>query len=129
MGLNRYPKGVTGNPGGQTKAQARARRLAAEMVSKETRGGLELIEFAARVLGGAETGCGDAKSRQWACDFLANRLWGKAPLVVDVETVEAAPLPDLSGMSLMELRAFAAKKAAEAQGEVPLDDDAQGNVH
>ena len=125
--LKPFPKGFSGNPGGQTKAQVAARRLASELASAETRGGAELIEFAARVLRGAEDGCDDGKSKRWACDFLANRLWGKAPLIVESEKpVESVVLPDLNGMSLEELRALAQERKPEDE-ESPADEPLDGS--
>jgi hypothetical protein len=123
--------GGSPNPGGQTKAQAQARRLVADLVAAETDGGKEIVLFALDVMRGGEvaTGGGDAgveiwdqKSRRWAADFLANRLWGKAPLVVDVSKGEVAPLPDLSGMSIAELRDLQAQAAAVASGETQSDE-------
>lgn len=130
-GSKPFDKGKSGNPGGQTKAAVAARRMVAELISSETDGGKEIVLFALNVMrgeGGApgkgedeDNSCWDQKSQRWAADFLANRLWGKAPLVVEVTNGdESALMPDMRGKSLEELRRLAAGGSA---------DDGPANVH
>jgi hypothetical protein len=83
-GNSKWVKGVSANPGGQTKAQVAARRMAAELIGELTDGGKSIIQFAWRVLEGTEKGVDDAKSRRWAAEFLAERYWGRSVLNVDV---------------------------------------------
>lgn len=123
-----FPKGKSGNPGGQTKAQAAARRLAADLVHERTNGGLTIIEFACTVLDSEDW---DQKSRRWACEFLANRLWGRSPLVVEVQEQDGAglrlpDLRDLLALPLAELRRGAAVPV-EPEGNEPAPEEPSGD--
>lgn len=126
-----WKPGESGNPGGMTKAQAAVRRLQHELVAQETDGGREIIEFVAKVFRGQHKTCNDPKSLRWAADFLADRLWGRAPLTVTVRPAGAARVEDLKTKSLAELEALAGGDAvpdAEIVSEGP-EDVPPGDVH
>jgi hypothetical protein len=108
-----FRPGVSGNPGGSTKAEVAARRRAAELIYARTDGGLVIIDFAIGVLKGSEgvpEDCRDGRSRRWAANFLAERLWGRAPLVVELSATPSTEdaMPDMRNKSLAELQQLAA---------------------
>lgn len=120
-----FPKGKSGNPGGRPKAD----KIARELIAAETGDGTEIVRFALGVMR-AESYAGsdgrtidvpnDPKSRCWAASWLADRLFGKAPLTVEVSgPAELAPLPDMRDLPLEELRRIAAGE--DAAGEDPAD--------
>lgn len=103
-----FPKGKTGNAGGRTKAEIALQKRVVTLIAGHTQDGAEIVDFAVKVLRGTEDGCADAKSRRWAADFLANRLWGRAPQTIEVNTGEPAQIPDMRDLTLEELRRIAA---------------------
>lgn len=118
-GANGWVKGKSANPGGKTKAEVAARRMAAELIDQETDGGREILRFAINVMRGQVEDCDDSKSRRWAADFLADRRWGKAPLIVEVgPAASEVEIPDVKGLTLEELRAAAAGDDVDPPGDV-----------
>ncbi len=71
----------------------------ATLIRAETQDGKELVEFALKTLREAEA----ARDKQWACDYLTERGWGKA---VEVTVKEAEDNP-LGQLSVEELKALA----------------------
>lgn len=69
-----WGKGTSGNPGGRSKRSAILARLA----RSHTRDGLDLVEFAVRVLKGEESEA-TLRDRLDAMRWLADRGWGKSP--------------------------------------------------
>lgn len=128
-----FPKGVSGNPGGLTKAELALRRLQHELVGDETNGGKEIIAFAVKVLRGKHAKCDDAKSLRWAADFLADRLWGRAPLTVTLRPAARPEVSDLRRMPLEELQRLAAGDPVDQlsgpSDQVDPDAPASGDVH
>jgi hypothetical protein len=126
--MSTWHKGMKSpNPGGRPKAESRAAAAMARLIREHAavNDGAGLVEFAVRVWQGTEKEMDDAKSRRWAHDWLADRGFGKAQQHVEITTGdgEAAPLPDLRGLSTEELRRIAAGEG------LPADDDPAGNVH
>lgn len=124
----RFKPGVSGNPGGRTKASKAAVELA-KYVRDQTSGGVELVDFMLAVLRGEPSGPAedaepwDAKSRCWAAQQLLDRGFGKPQQHIEITTGgEAAPLPEASGLTLEELRL----RVAEAEAS---DDDDADRVH
>ena len=94
-----FQKGVSGNPGGRSKAKAEMARI----IARETEDGAELVAFALAVMRGkkpkATTGeasaadaqqftftdlPSDPKSRMYCHNWLTERVAGKAPQDIDV---------------------------------------------
>jgi hypothetical protein len=130
--------GGSPNPGGQTKAQAEARKLAAEFIRSETDGGRDILRFALATMRGERVEIAgkdvappdDSKSRCWAAGFLADRLWGKSTVLVETTETEGARMPDMRGKTLAELRELAGrapKPIAPPAQDGP--DEPPGRVH
>lgn len=126
-----WPKGKSPNPGGKTKAEVAARRMAVDLINAETDSGREIIMFAIDVMRGTceDIEATDAKSRRWAADFLADRVWGKAPLTVTVAPAVSVTVDDLRGKSLAELEQLTAELDALPPGESEDSDGTPGDVH
>jgi hypothetical protein len=124
-----FKPGKSGNPGGYTKAQLAVRRLQADLVAEETDGGRQIIEFVAQVFRGQHKVCNDAKSLRWAADFLADRLWGRAPLTVTVKPARRLEVDDLKKMPLADLERELAELDVAALPEPETDDAPSGDVH
>lgn len=125
-----FQKGKSGNPGGRTKAEMAVRRLQHELIAAETDGGREIIGFVLEVFRGQHVTCADAKSLRWAADFLADRLWGKAPLTVMVKPAGRVDVEDMRKMSLEELQRIAAggDTVIDAESREPIESP-PGDVH
>jgi len=90
--------GQSGNPAGRP----RGTRDFAELIAQETRGGAELVEYALKVLRSPKS---KPAGKQWAVEFLADRMLGKTPQAIEVSSDD--PLYEarrrLFGKSLEEL--------------------------
>jgi hypothetical protein len=95
---------------GMTAAQALMRTAASKLAADVTNNGRDIMEFAARVLAAKEPDCTDAKSRRWAAAFLADRLWGRPALTVEVASEQDGGGEDLRGKTMAELRRLAAEQ-------------------
>jgi len=99
--------GGTGRPKGY-KGLARA-------IQKESDGGQELIDFLFDVLRAKNEAGATLAARQWACEQLLNRGYGRAPQVVEVSTSldsdAVATAIDVGAMSDEELEIW--EKAAD----------------
>lgn len=106
---SRFPKGVSGNPGGRSSAAAELARR----IRERTGDGLELIDFALGVLRGTgETARppdapsdwrptnvpDDPKSRMFALDWLSERGWGKAKQDLDILIGQVELTPEQRAM-------------------------------
>lgn len=120
----KYKPGQSGNPGGYTKAQAAMRKLQHELIGAATDGGQEIIDFVLAVFRGDVDGCKDAKSLRWAADFLADRLWGRAPMTVTVKPAQRLEVEDIRRMPIEELQQLAAGAEPVIEDEPP-----PGDVH
>ncbi len=128
----RWKPGQSGNPGGETRAQKAVRKLQHELIGAATEGGQEIIDFVLAVFRGEKEECNDSKSLRWAADFLADRLWGRAPMTVTVKPAQRVDISDLKAMPLAELERLAAGEleAPPALPEPETDDEApSGDVH
>lgn len=130
-GLIPFRKGQSGNPGGRPKGS----RAFAAKIREMTRNGEEVIEVALEIMRrGAED-----KDRIAAAKFLAERMFGRAPLTITGQvahahlhgSVGAAEPFDLSRLTYEEaaqLRALTAKalpgaeKQEEMSGEEPREE-------
>jgi hypothetical protein len=116
-GSTNWRKGMPSpNPGGWRAPQIRAAVAMAKLIHERTDGGKKLVDFAMDVLEGkAGDELADAKSRRWACDFLADRCLGRAPQTIEISTGEGAALPDMRGKTVEELRALAGRAPLPAE--------------
>lgn len=94
------------------------------MIREGTRDGRDLVEFALRVWRGDEEDMASEKSRTWAHDWLTERGFGKVVQVIETQGDASAPLPDLSSLSLNDLRRIA---AGEDEEDEPPHDGAAEN--
>ena len=99
-----FKKGQSGNPGGRPKAAGEMARMIREM----THDGVDLVKYAISVL----VGDSEPRSKEWACEWLADRGFGKAQQFVEVDTGPNTTRLDLSALSTEQLAAFAAALAA-----------------
>jgi len=134
---HRFPKGVSGNPGGRSSAAAElARRIRTALP-----GGDELIEFALAVLRGGWTQEQerdgrkpvpvDAKSRMYALEWLAERGWGKPKQEIVLSgdvSGEAFVIPNVKDLPLDKLREMAAGESPDLP-PAPEDGDGTGHLH
>lgn len=106
---NRYPKGVSGNPGGRTKAAAAMQRIVPTLISELTHGGADLVYLLLRIAAGAEPGMEDAKSRAFAIRELLDRNLGRPALALKVDTgpIDDGPRLDDRDLTDDELRVLA----------------------
>lgn len=92
-----WGKGQSGNPGGRSKTQA----MLARLCRSNTRDGLDLVEFAMKVLRGevevlvpTKLGVVDVgpsvRDRLTAMQWLSDRGWGKTPDAAEDEQGEPA---------------------------------------
>ena len=105
-GSGRWPKGVSGNPGGRPQSLAKATR---SLVGED---GHKLAEFWLSIM---EDPMRRDRDRLEASKLLADRGWGKAPTF---EPLEGDPL-DLAALegAAEEFRAKILKLAGEAEPE------------
>lgn len=126
-----FQKGRSGNPGGRTSAQVAIIRLQHELVAQGTEGGREIVAKVLEIMrSNPETGPWGPKSITWALDFLASRLWGRAPVTVVFKPEGRLEPEDMRKMSLAELEELARgeDQAALPPGESE-DDEPTGDVH
>lgn len=106
-----WKPGVSGNPGGRPKGY----KGLAKLIQKRSDGGEELIIFLFDVLRGEHELGATLGARQWACEQLLNRGYGKAPAIVEVHNSldddAVATVIDTRGMTDEELEIW--EKAAE----------------
>jgi hypothetical protein len=74
----RFKPGQSGNPSGQRRGS----REFAELIAEETRGGAELVEYALKVLRSPKS---STTGKQWAVEFLADRMLGRTPQAINDE--------------------------------------------
>lgn len=127
----KFRPGVSGNPGGFTKAHALVRQLQYELIAEGTDGGREIIGFVLAIFRGKHPVCNDAKSLRWAADFLADRLWGRAPLTVTVKPAGRVDVEDMRKMSLEDLQRLAAGAGEPVIDVAPREPDESppGDIH
>ena len=104
-------KGQSGNPSGK----AIGFKGLAKKIQAESSGGDELIAFMFSVLRGEVPEGATLAAKQWACEQLLNRGYGKAPQVIEIaQTLDKdakASVIDMSQASDEDLEAM--EKAAE----------------
>lgn len=91
-----FPKGVSGNPGGRSRAQAAVARL----IRDATRDGAELVEFALKVM--RDDG-EDMRAREYAHQWLSDRSLGKPLQSVDVLLAEEQTPEQLALLDALRL--------------------------
>lgn len=133
-GQKGFQKGVSGNPGGRSRASA----VVSRMLRAKTHDGLDLAQFALDVWQGVlkdangKPTMDSEKCRQWAHDWISDRILGKAPAVPIDDEVER-PI-DLSQMTESQLEALAELDAQNPSPEakvlrlVPSPDDEPGGA-
>jgi len=104
-----FQKGVSGNPGGRSKAKAEMARI----IARETEDGAELVAFALAVMRGKKPKADapaeppqftftdlptDPKSRMYCHNWLTERVAGKAPQDIDVLFAGVELTPQQSAM-------------------------------
>lgn len=124
MAAHHFQKGKSGNPGGRPKAAVALARMIRERTSADGVECGELVDIVLAVARGEDKTMGTEASRRWALDWLADRGLGKPTEHVEVITTDAAEIPDMSGLSLAELRQLAAGGESAGGDEPP-----PGNVH
>ncbi len=116
-------KNPVGRPRNNTKTTS-AKDLARE-IAAQTENGQEVVDFVLAVFRGEEKRLGARPADlKWAVEFLAERLWGKAPIQMEITAGDApqiAAMIDYSKLSTAQLKAL--QKAEEAikgvlEGEV-----------
>jgi len=107
-GSGRFPKGISGNPGGRPQGLARATR---ELVGED---GKKLTELWWSI---AQDSMQRTSDRLEASKLLADRGWGKAPTYAAIE--EADPL-DLARLeqAAEEFRASIVRLAGQAEPQI-----------
>jgi hypothetical protein len=89
-----FPRGVSPNPGGRPKAVVELQRRLLE----KTNDGVELEDFALRVMRGQEEDMQDARSRLAMHAWISDRMFGRAPQSVDVTMNDAVITPEQAAM-------------------------------
>jgi hypothetical protein len=89
-----FPKGVSGNPGGRSKAEHAVDRLVPKLIADLTNNCADLVHLLLRIAAGSEPGMEDAKSRTFAIRELLDRGVGKAPQFVMLADAPVQPLDD-----------------------------------
>ena len=84
-----------------------AKELAKE-ISKQTDNGQEVVDFVLSVFRGTEPRLGTRPSDlKWAVEWLADRLWGKAPVQMEItagQDTKIVNMIDYSKLSVKELK-------------------------
>src|ERR1044071_499133 len=88
-----YKPGQSGNPGGRPRSAS----LVARAVSERTGGGAEIVETMLRIARGEDKTYTE-RSRFAAWEWLADRLWGRAPMELEV-TATAGPGADFRAIA------------------------------
>lgn len=118
LNSSNWAPGKSGNPRGRSKDF----KYALLKIKQESDNGLELIEFAFSVFRGEHPDATNFKYRMEAFNWLSDRLFGKAPQVIELSLEEEGDLPDVSNLSDSELEAL--ERAAgilESKGKKIID--------
>jgi hypothetical protein len=83
----RWQRGRSGNPGGRTKAAAHV----AKLVREATDDGRELVKTIAAISRGEIPTMASERSQTWALEWLADRVFGRAAMSVELSFGDDAP--------------------------------------
>lgn len=90
-----------------------------QLIRDRTNDGQELVDFVLSIALGKKVGAGakainaDLSLRMTAIAWLADRGWGKAAQVIDLEVSGSTPAPELDRFTVEELEAMAAAAKAK----------------
>lgn len=81
MTSSRWVKGgPSPNPGGRPKSAA----IVAKAIAEKTNGGAEIVERVLAIARGEDTEIRSERSRTWALEFLADRVWGRPAMSLEL---------------------------------------------
>ena len=112
----KFPAGISANPGGRPKTKGFPEKIRAL-----TNDGVELIDAALNILRDVESTRGE---RMKAVEWLADRMLGKAPQHLEVETTVAAPALSFDHLPLAERIELERLLTRALEGPVTVDADA-----